>query len=222
MKKSLENRSTLKKSQEKEESKIEEFKLGSMLESHSLNRTYSESLGLNDSFNSDSGKKSSILEKQKSLQISHLMEEKSQTRSKFGKRATLKNYVLDKMSLSSKKEPMMKIGHKEFMNELEEVSSLFKSLSHCEESYGKGVQGLSMKDIRIKETYQFQLNNLSENEKLLIAGRLMKSQGGNEVLLLPSWKKLKETLYFVGSTHISCSVGIERVTFFLDIDLTKK
>jgi len=199
-----------------EESKVaDELEFSSLLESQNLHRAHSAISEINEPLNnslnnSDIEKITTLFEKQKSLPMSQLMEEKPQK--KLGKRATLQKYVLDKMArTSSRRKTVTKIGHKEFMNELDEISGLFKNISHCEEEYGKGDQDLSLKEIRPKESHHFQIKSLNENEVLLITGKIKRDLRINEFLQLPNWKKFKETIYFVGSTHLSCSVGIDRI-----------
>lgn len=128
------------------------------------------------------------------------------------KQSSLRDIVLGKKR--SMQSPIMKIGHREFKSELDELITLFKFISYAEKIYGQGFKGLPIKQYAAKEDNKCQLKSLSDEDLLFLTRKFNRGFNSEEAFAISDLNKLKENLSFVGELHINCSYAVEKVYLY--------
>ena len=132
--------------------------------------------------------------------------------SRFGRQSSLREVVMGKMRRGdSKKEIVAKIGHKKFKKDLDQYHSMFEVISSSEERFGKDLQNLPISQDLSHVSDEYDLQLLSKSDAQFLAVKFQRELKFNEVMIIPDWNKIKETIYFVGTIHFNLSSFTDKV-----------
>jgi len=124
-------------------------------------------------------------------------------------------------SFAEEKIPPIKLGKKVFVNQLNELTDILSQIGTCERSYGKLLDGFEYKS-PILLTQEEEEENPSQFDildfKILLPNEIeflnkvfKRKLAGKQYLCLPGWSKFKQTINFMGLTHINFSRFVHKV-----------
>ena len=145
-------------------------------------------------------------------EINHLLQQKTSDQKEKNESSPEKN--LNK-SFAEEKIPPIKLGKKVFVNQLNELTDILSQIGACERNYGKLLDGFEYKS-PILLTQEEEEENPSQFDildfKILLPNEIeflnkafKKKLAGKQYLCLPGWSKFKQTINFMGLTHINFS-----------------
>jgi len=117
---------------------------------------------------------------------------------------------------------LSKLGRKSYIGQVNDLMHILNLIGESEKVYGKSIQtfefkyGLGISDesplVKREEQPQdlYKIRSLSEKEINFLKGKFGEMTN-KKYLYLPEWKKLKQTINFIGQVHSNCSKYIIKV-----------
>ena len=128
------------------------------------------------------------------------------------------NFIMKK-DTSDGKMVIMKLGHKQFKNYIQEFTNILNNIIASEQNYGKAMNSIGIKksiDIftlndgliftsDFVEGHFISVDSFSVLEKHFLKEKFSEQLFKKDKINLPDWKDIKQTINLVGQIHVNCS-----------------